>query len=85
MTSDFCIFFPKVVEERMSRVRGVLNYAGCFAKTAGSVGRANGWEAGLRDGVGPFTTFCSSLHSWAEQEPYQAVIQPERMLSMEHL
>ena len=32
-----------------------------------------------------FTTFCSSLRSWAEQEPYQAVIQPERMLSMVHL
>ena len=32
-----------------------------------------------------FMTFCSSLQSWAEQEPYQAVIQPERMLSMVHL
>ena len=32
-----------------------------------------------------FTTFCSSLRSWAEQEPYQAVTQPERMLSMVHL
>ena len=32
-----------------------------------------------------FTTFCSFLWSWAEQEPYQAVIQPERMLFMVHL
>ena len=32
-----------------------------------------------------FMTFCSLLQSWAEQEPYQAVIQPERMLSMVHL
>ena len=31
---------------------GVLNCAGCFAEAAGSVDRANGWEAGLRDGLG---------------------------------
>ena len=31
---------------------GVLNYAGCFAEAAGSVDRVNGWEAGLRDGLG---------------------------------
>ena len=31
----------------MSGVRGVLNYAGCFAKAVGSVDRVNGWEAGL--------------------------------------
>ena len=36
----------------MPRVRGVLNYAGCFAKAAGNVGRVNGWEAGLCDGLG---------------------------------
>ena len=42
----------KKVEEGMSRVRGVLNYAGCFAEAAGSVNRVNGWEAGLRDGLG---------------------------------
>ena len=42
----------KKVEERMSGVRGVLNYAGCFAEAAGSVDRVNGWEAGLRDGLG---------------------------------
>ena len=36
----------------MSGVRGVLNYAGCFAEAVGSVGRVNGWEAGLRDGLG---------------------------------
>ena len=36
----------------MSRVRGVLNYAGCFAKVAGSVDRVNGWEVGLHDGLG---------------------------------
>ena len=36
----------------MSGVRGILNYAGCFAEAAGSVDRVNGWEAGLRDGLG---------------------------------
>ena len=30
-----------------------------------------------------FTTFCSFLWSWAEKEPYQAVIHPERMLSVD--
>ena len=40
------------MEERKSRVRGVLNYDGCFAEAAGSVDRVNGWEAGLRDGLG---------------------------------
>ena len=69
----------------MSGVHGALNYAGCFAKAAGSVDRVNGWEAGLRDGLATFMTFCSFLRSWAEQEPYKAVIQPERMLSMVHL
>ena len=41
----------KKVEERMSGVREVLNYAGCFAEAAGSVDRVNGWEAGLSDGL----------------------------------
>ena len=36
----------------MSGVHGVLNYAGCFAEAVGSVDRFNGWEAGLRDGLG---------------------------------
>ena len=36
----------------MSGVCGVLNYAGCFAKAAGSVDRVNGREVGLRDGLG---------------------------------
>ena len=36
----------------MSRVGGVLNYAGCFVEAAGSVDRVNRWEAGLRDGLG---------------------------------
>ena len=36
----------------MSGVRGVLNYAGCFAEAAGSVDRVNGWEAGFDDGLG---------------------------------
>ena len=40
------------MEERMSGVCGVLNYAGCFAEAAGSVDRVNGWEDGLRDGLG---------------------------------
>ena len=40
------------MEERMSGVRGVLNYAGCFAEAAGSVDRISEWEAGLRNGFG---------------------------------
>ena len=36
----------------MSGVCGVLHYAGCFSKVAGSVDRVNGWEAGLHDGLG---------------------------------
>ena len=45
--------FPrrKKVEERMSGVRGVLNYAGCFSEVAESVDSVNGWEVGLRDGL----------------------------------
>ena len=40
------------MEKNMSWVRGVLNYAGCFAEAAGSLDRVNGWEAGLSDGLG---------------------------------
>ena len=36
----------------MSGVPGVLDYAGCFAEAVGCVDRVNGWEAGLRDGLG---------------------------------
>ena len=36
----------------MTGMRGILNYAGCFAKATGSVDRINGWEVGLRDGLG---------------------------------
>ena len=83
MTSDFCIFYPmEEVEESMSGVRGVLDYVGCFSEAAGGIDSVNGWEAGLCDGLGLFTILCSFLRSWAEQEPYQAVIYPERMLSM---
>ena len=32
----------------MSGVRGVLNYAGCFAKAVGNVERINGWEPCLQ-------------------------------------
>jgi len=32
-----------------------------------------------------FMILCSLLRSWTEQEPYQAVIQLERMLSVVHL
>ena len=42
----------KKVEERMSGVRGVPNYAGCFAEAAGSVDRISGWEICLHDGLG---------------------------------
>ena len=69
----------------MSGVRGVFNYAGCFAEAAGSVDRVNGWEAGLRDGLGYIHDLLYSLWSRSEQEPYQAVMQSEKMLSMGHL
>ena len=48
------VFFSRLkkVEERMSGVRGVFNYAGCFSEAAGSGDRANGWKAGLCDGLG---------------------------------
>ena len=36
----------------MSGVRGVLNFVGCFAEAVGNVDRVNGWEVGLRDGLG---------------------------------
>ena len=36
--------------ENTSGMRGVLNYAGCFAEAAGSVDRVNGWEAGPNTG-----------------------------------
>ena len=53
MSSDFCIFFPTEEGGRENvQGGGVLNYAGCFAEAAGSVDRVNGWEAGLRDGLG---------------------------------
>ena len=35
-----------------SGVRGILDYAGCFSEAVGSVDSVNGWEAGLRDGLG---------------------------------
>ena len=66
----------------MSGVRGVLDYAGCFSEAVGSVDRVSGWELVCVMDWATFTTFCSSLRSWAEQEPYQAVIQLERMSSM---
>ena len=39
----------KKVVKRMSGVRGVLNYAGCFSEAAGNVDRVSGWVAGLLD------------------------------------
>ena len=36
----------------MSGVYGVIDYTGCFSEVAVSVDRVNGWEAGLRDGLG---------------------------------
>ena len=52
----------KKVEESMSGVRGVLDYAVCFSEAAGSVDSVNGWEAGLSDGTGlrsrPFVVYC---------------------------
>ena len=40
------------MEESLSRVLGGLDLAGYFPKAAGSVDGVNGWEAGLRDGLG---------------------------------
>jgi len=42
----------KKVEEGMSGVRGIIDYAGCFSEAAGSVDSVNGWEAGLSDALG---------------------------------
>ena len=69
----------KEAEERMSGVCGVLNYAGWSSMESmeGRLVCVMDWAT--------FTIFCSFLQSWAEQEPYQAVVQPERMLSMVHL
>ena len=75
----------KKLEESRSGVCGVLDYDGCFSKAVVSVDRVNGREAGLRDGLGFVHNLCSFLRPWSEQEPYQAVIHPERMLSMVHL
>ena len=72
------------MEERISGVRGVLNYAGCFAEAAGSIESMDERLVCVMDWA-TFTTFCSFLQSWAEQELYQDVIHPERMLSMVHL
>ena len=36
----------------MSEVRGILNYVSCFSEAVRSVDRVNGWEDGLRDGLG---------------------------------
>ena len=35
------------MEERMSRVCGGLDYAGCYSEAGGSVDGVNGWDAGL--------------------------------------
>ena len=48
-TYTFVSFSRQKVEEIMS---GVLDYAGYFSQAVGSVDRVNGWEAGLRDGLG---------------------------------
>ena len=56
MVRDLRLLYLFPEERRWKRecpgLRGVLNYAGCFAEAAGSVDRVNGWEAGLRDGLG---------------------------------
>ena len=69
----------------MFAMHGVLDYAGCFPEAAGSIDKVNGWEAGLRMDWPSFTILCSSLRPCLEQEPYQAVIHPERILSLVHL
>ena len=38
----FVSFSRREVEERMSGVRGILDYAGCFSEAAGSIDRING-------------------------------------------
>jgi len=69
----------------MSGVRGDPDYADYFSKAAevwteSMVGRlicVMDWAS--------FIPLSSFMRSWAEQERYQAVIQPERILSMVHL
>ena len=50
MTSDFCIFFPKV-EGGRENVRGVwgFDYAGCFSKAVGSVASMDGRLGSVMD------------------------------------
>ena len=48
------VSFSQKVEKSMSRVCGVLDYVGCFSESAGSIDGVNGWETGLRDGLGYF-------------------------------
>ena len=45
----------------MSGLRGVLNYAGCFAEAAGSVDRVNGWDQSLSHILLTFMFFSSEL------------------------
>ena len=40
------------MEESISGVHVVLDYAGCFPEAAGSVDSVNGWEVGLSNGLG---------------------------------
>ena len=54
MSSYLSFYQRNKVEEFMSLVHGVLNYAVCFSEAAGSVDSVNGWEAGLSDELASF-------------------------------
>ena len=75
----------KKVVESTSRMCGVPDYAGCFSETAESVEESMDGRLVCVMDWALFTTLCSFLRFWSEQETYQAVVQPERMFSMVHL
>ena len=53
----------------MSRVRGVLNYVGCFAQAAGSVGGSNGFWTQLNWPISIAASISSpSLHPLSLQQ-----------------
>ena len=67
----------------MARVVVVLDLFG-LPVTSGGVGVLEG-SLPLVMRCADLTTLWRALRLWAEQLPYQAVIQPDRMLSIVHL
>ena len=72
----------------MARVVVVLDDLYGLPVTSGGVGVLEGRWAGSLPLVmrcADLTTIWRALRLWAEQLPYQAVMQPHRMLSIVHL